>query len=1379
MLTVGLLAVLGIVAMPAAASAAPNPAIVVDDVVIGGGTGQDGQLVVGDTISISGTWDASDADPQSGDTFTIGLPPELKIPADIPFNLDGPNGNGDVVTFATCLADASTGVVTCTLTDAVATDPEFVKGEFSFDVEAVEATTEEELAFDLNGQDVMVELPGTGGIDDGIDLPGEVTKSGEMNANNWSMTWTVDIPGANLVAAGGDVAHITDTFGAGHVLCDPIGLKVQTVRGSTVVDVTDLATLSGEPGDSSFQLDLNAPQGGFDANVTYRVTYQTCTSDGQIDPSGTSYDNSMQIEGWGEAGHGVGHVTNRPWQIDLTKSGSVLGGADRNGKIAWTVVVPGDQLVGKDGFTFSEALGAGHELCTDTISGIRITERYGPSNQMQRDVTGMLTPTVVSQSAQGFEIRYDVNNPALQFKASDYRYVITYNTCVTSTDLPAGGTGYSNEANVDGKVTGNEAKVPGRTDQKNGALNSSTVTIDGVEHLPQTTLNWSIVVPGERLADIQSALTITDTLSGAHQVCTAGDPTGGLAAQLGLKVEARDQIQNGGLATVDLTGGTTVAQDGQELTFTIAQPTLPQPGGGTETGFSREYQYVISYTTCTTSGGMDAPGTSYGNTAVVAGKTYEKSVTQNNKGSGSGQGMPRGTVAIDKVLADTSGAAFVPDDAMFTVQIKEIDPNKVVQNEYDLRVPLNGAPVSGLNARGTGWTVEITEPTLPTYPGVVFGTPKFASGPGVTVSEDGRTAVASVSPNTNVSVSLTNTAQLGSVNVVKSVTGGAAALVDPDRTYQVTAHIDTSALGAGFPAQPDRTFLLTAGQPYALGDLPIGAVVTFSEAVPADDDQLTWGAPVFNPASITVQPANATTPAAEALTNSVERTVGTFSLVKNVTGDQAENPAVPDTVTVTATWTEEGGEPQQKVLTLPTDGTPVAFGENLLIGTEVTLTETPLADGSSIDWGAPTWSGTGVVVDGESAVVTIGRDAQAQVAVENHAATSTAGISLLKGVAGEAAGEVAEGTEFPVTATWTDDEGDHSVELNINATSPTPLGVDLPAGTVVTITEGERPGIDTVIWGSITISGTAVTDNGDGSATVVVSDQQDDSTLITVVNEATWAPGTFSLSKDVTGVLLENPDVPDAVTVTASWFEGDEQVSTEVRIATDGTVTSFGRDLPHGTEVTLSEAAPGSSAAFTWDTPAWAAEGIVANEDGTATITIGAATDLAVTLTNNATASLGSLTLLKTLSGDGATDVPDGTVFPVTATWTDLLGQEQRAELQLTPGEPAMLDELPLGTEVTLTEDRVGGLPVNLQWLKATWSTEDENVTVSADGATAVVTVTAEPGARASLSLDNEFHRIPDLATTGGYVSGGLIVLVVSLIGGGLLLMSRRRSKQV
>src|SRR5690606_17180637 len=165
--------------------------------------------------------------------------------------------------------------------------------------------------------------------------------------------------------------------------------------------------------------------------------------------------------------------------------------------------------------------------------------------------------------------------------------------------------------------------------------------------------------------------------------------------------------------------------------------------------------------------------------------------------------------------------------------------------------------------------------------------------------------------------------------------GPAASLVDPERTYQVIASIDVSALGPDFPAQADRVIELVAGDtdPVVLDDLPIGATVTFSEAVPAEDDVLTWGAPVFEPQQVVVTAAHATDPATVTVTNSVTRTVGTFAIVKEVTGDEADNPAVPDTVTVTATWTQDY-VPGERVLTVPTDGTPVPFGEQLLIGTQ-------------------------------------------------------------------------------------------------------------------------------------------------------------------------------------------------------------------------------------------------------------------------------------------------------------------------------------------------------------------------------------------------------------------------------------------------------------
>jgi hypothetical protein len=647
------------------------------------------------------------------------------------------------------------------------------------------------------------------------------------------------------------------------------------------------------------------------------------------------------------------------------------------------------------------------------------------------------------------------------------------------------------------------------------------------------------------------------------------------------------------------------------------------------------------------------------------------------------------------------------------------------------------------------------------------------------VSDGGKVATATITPAANIRVSLTNTAELGALTVVKNVDGAAAGLVDPDREYTVTAKINTDALGDAFPAQADRIFTVTAGKPHQLTDLPIGAMVSFSEALPNNDDILTWTPATFAPASITVLPEHATEPATISVTNHVARTVGTFSISKTVTGDQADNPAVPDEVTVTANWDQEG-TPGEKTLTLPTDGTAVPLGENLLIGTKVTLTETPLKDGSSIAWGAPVWSGTGVSVDGQSAIVTVGRDAAARVSLENHAATSTAGISLIKGIAGEAAGEVDPATTFPVTATWTDAKGaTHSKSLTVSTVEPTQLGEQLPAGTVVTITEGDRPTIDTVVWGSITISGEGVEDNGDGSATITISDQQGATTLATIVNEATWAPGTFSLSKHVTGVSQDSSDVPKTVTVNATWYDKQQQKqSKQLTLPTDGSVVPFGDDLPHGTEVALTELAPDGSARFTWDSPVWSGDA-TPSDNGSAIVTIAAAGNAKVVLTNHATATLGSLSLTKKVTGNGASDLPAGTAFPVTVSWTDLLGHAQQVDTHVSASTATVVDDIPFGTKLSIVEGETK-LPGDLRWTSVSWSTNDNRVTVTPAGDHGVtVTVTGETGTTASLTATNEIAKIPALAVTGldinPAVLGALTGIAAVMIAIGVWLMRRRR----
>jgi len=331
----------------------------------------------------------------------------------------------------------------------------------------------------------------------------------------------------------------------------------------------------------------------------------------------------------------------------------------------------------------------------------------------------------------------------------------------------------------------------------------------------------------------------------------------------------------------------------------------------------------------------------------------------------------------------------------------------------------------------------------------------------------------------------------------------------------------------------------------------------------------------------------------------------------------------------------------------------------------------------------------------------------------------------------------------------------------------------------VTVTEGERPAFDTVVWGDIVISGDHVTDHGDGSATFIVSDQQDDVTLVTIVNEATWAPGTFSLSKEITGVLGDHPDVPDAVRVTATWLD-EQQVeqSKELTIPTDGTVVPFGQQLPHQTEVTLSETKPDDSLNFTWDTPVWAGDATEGHADGTAVVTIGAAQTRTVSLTNNVTATQGSIALLKQLDGDGAADVPGATAYPVTVSWVDLLGQHQDREIELRAGEVTVIDGLPVGSEVQLTE-RKAELPRGVTWADVSWSSDDDRAGLVVDDDSTKATVTiGEAGATVAVDLTNTMVADDGLpfagALSGPWATGVLVLLACGFIAAGVWLVRRR-----
>src|SRR5699024_5873150 len=124
---------------------------------------------------------------------------------------------------------------------------------------------------------------------------------------------------------------------------------------------------------------------------------------------------------------------------------------------------------------------------------------------------------------------------------------------------------------------------------------------------------------------------------------------------------------------------------------------------------------------------------------------------------------------------------------------------------------------------------------------------------GVTISEDGTSAVIAIQPRQNIGVGLRNKASLGSATVAKTVDGEAAGASQiANQTLVLTAFI-THPDGQ----QTHQTLLLSDGAQASIPDLKVGTKGRLSETLPADNYQVTWGDPVFTPGNeITVTQDN-------------------------------------------------------------------------------------------------------------------------------------------------------------------------------------------------------------------------------------------------------------------------------------------------------------------------------------------------------------------------------------------------------------------------------------------------------------------------------------------------------------------------------------------
>ncbi|WP_286957151.1 DUF5979 domain-containing protein [Brevibacterium sp. UBA7493] len=466
-----------------------------------------------------------------------------------------------------------------------------------------------------------------------------------------------------------------------------------------------------------------------------------------------------------------------------------------------------------------------------------------------------------------------------------------------------------------------------------------------------------------------------------------------------------------------------------------------------------------------------------------------------------------------------------------------------------------------------------------------------------------------------------------------------------------------------------------AGDTFTSEEIFRDTTVTIEEIKPTDPDNVTWDDPVstdefgdpVTELTFSVENGNLGNITKLKLTNRAMLERGSFKAAKAI--ENPDDVPLSDDLEYTLAYSypangEKGFPAGSGTLTLPADGTVVESGK-LPVGAELTLEEINLPQVPGGTWEQPTLS---------QDTLTIGEDEVVTVDVTNTITQDLGSFQVTKSTSGDGQELIPEGTEFTVTYSY---EGIHgfdggSGELTVKAGETSAPSADIPAGATVTLEELNPVDPEGGTWGDPQFSETTFTI------------QKDQVITIDLDNPITLNEGTFSVTKAVEGdaAHLVGEDVAFTVDYDYTLPEGlsadPATGSGTLTVLNDGqSVTAD--PLPYGTEVALSEVEPGPIAAATW----------TGSEFDHSTFTIGDETSFAVTLTNSIELDLGAFSVQKSVTGNGAHLVGEGTEFTVNWSYPEGEGFEaDSGTLTVTAGgEPVTVSDLPTGAQVTLEEE--------------------------------------------------------------------------------------------
>lgn len=407
--------------------------------------------------------------------------------------------------------------------------------------------------------------------------------------------------------------------------------------------------------------------------------------------------------------------------------------------------------------------------------------------------------------------------------------------------------------------------------------------------------------------------------------------------------------------------------------------------------------------------------------------------------------------------------------------------------------------------------------------------------------------------------------------------------------------------------QPDGTPVSPVGQ------FPFGTSIAVAELPPDDGDlppDLAWTDVDWNGDTTFV--IDATHPSiALVVTDTAAPVPAAFSVTKSVIGSGAT--AVPSGADFTLSYTVNDGEP----IELAVSPDEPALVDDLAAGDVVTIGELGFPEVEGITWGTPVWSVDGVpLVPDENGDVEFTLVGDETIALELvNEADAVGWIAISKTVIGDGSDALPEGTMFPLVYTL---DGGPETTVEIPASEAITVA-PLPAGTEVTVREGDLPEIPGVEWGTPgwTIDGSPQVPDAEGDITFVV---QPGTTVALSLTNTMNGFGSLSAVKTTTG--SGSTLVPGDTAFPIEYRISNADVRTTEVVT--GQPVSVG-ELPTGVPISVREGAPPAISGVTWGEPTWTIDGVAVapDDDGWVTFVPETGATVALGLENTATAATG------------------------------------------------------------------------------------------------------------------------------------------------------------